>query len=182
MTELEKFLASLRRVLFQGEFGTEKGWSILQRRARVLGLDPKQMEDMVRKQLDKYGEYVGLLEDLSYGEVELTEFDLEEIDAFQDDLELTSEEAELLKDWYQQGREIPALEGGEEAQPEAPAAWTKPKKMWKMKNPSKSRRSPGVFSLPKRPSGNQLCLGNEAQQPRRGLLLQILNCSQALLQ
>ena len=77
MTELEKFLASLRRVLFQGEFGTEKGWSILQRRARVLGLDPKQMEDMVRKR-DKYGEYVGLLEDLSYGEVELTEFDLED--------------------------------------------------------------------------------------------------------
>ena len=80
------------------------------------------MEDMVRKQLDKYGEYVGLLEDLSYGEVELTEFDLEEIDAFQDDLELTKE-AELLKDWYQQGREIPALEGGEEAQPGA-VQWT----------------------------------------------------------
>jgi chemotaxis protein histidine kinase CheA len=146
VTELEKFLASLRRVLFQGEFGTEKGWSILQRRARVLGLDPKQMEDMVRKQLDKYGEYVGLLEDLSYGEVELTEFDLEEIDAFQDDLELTSEEAELLKDWYQQGREIPALEGGEEAQPEAPAAVDEAQEDVEDEEPQQEQAQPEEYS------------------------------------
>ncbi len=90
-TNKEKYIASLRRVFLAGEMDSEKGNKILSRKLKVLELSVDEAEVIKKDLLKRYNHFEELLDDLS-ADGDLGELELEEIEEFKDDLNITDEE------------------------------------------------------------------------------------------
>lgn len=93
---IKKYLNSFSRIYFDGEYNTEHGTSILERKARVLNLSQDECREHEKKLLQKYEEFKGLLRDIYDTGSDITGNQQQEIDEFKIDLELNEYEVEEL--------------------------------------------------------------------------------------
>lgn len=98
-SKINKYLETFKRIYFSGKYQYGNGKKILNRKAKILGLDYEECNKLENNLLHKYEEFLGFMKDI-YDYKEFTQEDIIEINEFQKDLEIDEYEAENLKKMF----------------------------------------------------------------------------------
>lgn len=95
-----KYMETCKRLFFDGEYDTEKGMKLLERKRRLLKIEEvTSVKIEIEQRIEGYNEYIGLLDDILEGKEFscLSENEKKEVLEFRRDLNITDDEAEQLE-------------------------------------------------------------------------------------